>query len=358
MKHSQHNNESRTALATAEPEPESKSEADVALSALFAQGGGDVAFTLDVQGRALCIQASDTEPSAEPITHSTACEDSLFAPAAPNAPIVSTASGDMNHYGASGGATSVRRVGKSSDPDHPFHPCDDVDSDDAEIEALLDSSSRGTRSEELDYDPTDPYRDPFAPHVPHDSTCSPVDPPSERTDCVRIVLPEHQAVALKRMHDQLAAARASREQTVIAQPVVAGRASSENRMAGHGEDETGERVANRAVPVSAALPDADAPHVHVPERRESTASELNTIREQLASLIASGSPTEASALRTTRNLKATLHRRLIAFPHAPSCRFSSTSLPSALPSRSAQDSYGTTVCWIRRRLSPPACSSH
>eukprot|EP00965_Chrysotila_dentata_P182005 6009781-Pleurochrysis_carterae.AAC.1 len=39
------------------------------------------------------------------------------------------------------GESQVRRIGKSSDPDHPFHPCDDVDLDDAAIEALLDSSS-------------------------------------------------------------------------------------------------------------------------------------------------------------------------------------------------------------------------
>eukprot|EP00965_Chrysotila_dentata_P145279 4798256-Pleurochrysis_carterae.AAC.1 len=65
MKKSQRNNELRAVLATAEPEPESKSEADAAISALFAQGGGAVAFTLDAQGRALCIQPSASESSAE-----------------------------------------------------------------------------------------------------------------------------------------------------------------------------------------------------------------------------------------------------------------------------------------------------
>eukprot|EP00965_Chrysotila_dentata_P092435 3050793-Pleurochrysis_carterae.AAC.1 len=36
-KHNSHNSDSRAALATAEPEPEPRSEADAALSALFAQ---------------------------------------------------------------------------------------------------------------------------------------------------------------------------------------------------------------------------------------------------------------------------------------------------------------------------------
>eukprot|EP00965_Chrysotila_dentata_P157819 5213851-Pleurochrysis_carterae.AAC.1 len=58
--------------------------------------------------------------------------------------------------------TNVRRIGKSSDPDHPFHPCDDIDSDDAAIQALLDSSSGHTQESELEYDPTDPCCDPFA----------------------------------------------------------------------------------------------------------------------------------------------------------------------------------------------------
>eukprot|EP00965_Chrysotila_dentata_P044489 1479212-Pleurochrysis_carterae.AAC.1 len=55
------------------------------------------------------------------------------------------------------GESQVRRIGKSSDPDHPFHPCDDVDSDDAAIEALLDSPSGDTQESELDYDPDDPF---------------------------------------------------------------------------------------------------------------------------------------------------------------------------------------------------------
>eukprot|EP00965_Chrysotila_dentata_P184107 6078923-Pleurochrysis_carterae.AAC.1 len=37
------------------------------------------------------------------------------------------------------------RITKTSDPDHPFHPCDDIDSDDPMIEALLDSSSSNSR---------------------------------------------------------------------------------------------------------------------------------------------------------------------------------------------------------------------
>eukprot|EP00965_Chrysotila_dentata_P161835 5344999-Pleurochrysis_carterae.AAC.1 len=67
----------------------------------------------------------------------------------------------MNRSGQCEGTTNVRRIGKSSDPDHPFHPCDDIDSDDPVIEALLDSSSSNKSSSEPDYDPAYPYRDPF-----------------------------------------------------------------------------------------------------------------------------------------------------------------------------------------------------
>eukprot|EP00965_Chrysotila_dentata_P165331 5459370-Pleurochrysis_carterae.AAC.1 len=42
----------------------------------------------------------------------------------------SPGSGVMNHADRSQGGAHVRRIGKSSNPDHPFHPCDDVDSDD------------------------------------------------------------------------------------------------------------------------------------------------------------------------------------------------------------------------------------
>eukprot|EP00965_Chrysotila_dentata_P064376 2133270-Pleurochrysis_carterae.AAC.1 len=63
----------------------------------------------------------------------------------------------MNRTEQYSGGASVRRITKTSDPDHPFHPCDDVDSDDPMIEALLDSSSNqdqsSTKSSELDYDP-------------------------------------------------------------------------------------------------------------------------------------------------------------------------------------------------------------
>eukprot|EP00965_Chrysotila_dentata_P053021 1759152-Pleurochrysis_carterae.AAC.1 len=77
----------------------------------------------------------------------------------------------MNREGRSEDATGVRRIGKSSDPDHPFHPCDDIDSDDAAIEALLDSSSGKTsdetRASEPDYDPEYPYHDPVDPALRH-----------------------------------------------------------------------------------------------------------------------------------------------------------------------------------------------
>eukprot|EP00965_Chrysotila_dentata_P165155 5453268-Pleurochrysis_carterae.AAC.3 len=75
----------------------------------------------------------------------------------------------MNLGGSNAQASVTRRIGKSSDPNHPFHPCDDVDSDDSAIEALLESSSTDTKTSELDYDPDDPYRDPFAPFNPTES---------------------------------------------------------------------------------------------------------------------------------------------------------------------------------------------
>eukprot|EP00965_Chrysotila_dentata_P063346 2099621-Pleurochrysis_carterae.AAC.1 len=72
----------------------------------------------------------------------------------------------MNHVEQRQDGSRTQRIGKSSDPDHPFHPCDDVDSDDPAIEALLDSSSNHSqsshsRSSEIDYDPAYPYIDPY-----------------------------------------------------------------------------------------------------------------------------------------------------------------------------------------------------
>eukprot|EP00965_Chrysotila_dentata_P203489 6181750-Pleurochrysis_carterae.AAC.3 len=78
----------------------------------------------------------------------------------------------MNHGGQRAGALGVRRVGKSSDLDHPFHPCEDVDSNDAAIEALLDSSSGDTQNTDRDHDPNDPYRDPLAAVDPDKSACA------------------------------------------------------------------------------------------------------------------------------------------------------------------------------------------
>eukprot|EP00965_Chrysotila_dentata_P166302 5490375-Pleurochrysis_carterae.AAC.1 len=67
----------------------------------------------------------------------------------------------MNRTGLSSETPGARRIGKSCDPDHPFHPYDDVDSDDAAIEALLDSppssEHESDRSAESDYDPAYPY---------------------------------------------------------------------------------------------------------------------------------------------------------------------------------------------------------
>eukprot|EP00965_Chrysotila_dentata_P188342 6172687-Pleurochrysis_carterae.AAC.1 len=45
-------------------------------------------------------------------------------------PAASPPTGVMNRPGQCEGTTNVRRIGNSSDPDHPFHPCDDIDSDD------------------------------------------------------------------------------------------------------------------------------------------------------------------------------------------------------------------------------------
>eukprot|EP00965_Chrysotila_dentata_P092728 3061024-Pleurochrysis_carterae.AAC.1 len=59
--------ESRATLATvesAESNAEQPPITDSTLSALFAQDGGEIPFTLDASGRALCLQSSNAEPSA------------------------------------------------------------------------------------------------------------------------------------------------------------------------------------------------------------------------------------------------------------------------------------------------------
>eukprot|EP00965_Chrysotila_dentata_P155225 5128597-Pleurochrysis_carterae.AAC.1 len=85
----------------------------------------------------------------------------------------------------------VRRIGKSSDPDHPFHPCDDVNSDDPVIEAMLESSSSpeqsSTKSSEIDYDPAYPYRDPYERVSPRRATTAA--PQNQNNEnCIRLVL--------------------------------------------------------------------------------------------------------------------------------------------------------------------------
>eukprot|EP00965_Chrysotila_dentata_P184784 6100477-Pleurochrysis_carterae.AAC.1 len=90
----------------------------------------------------------------------------------------------MNHAGQSQDGSRARRIGKSSDPDHPFHPCDDVDSDDPAIEALLDSSSSHsqsshTRSSEIDFDPAYPYLDPYTRVSPPTARRVPVSQPAK-----------------------------------------------------------------------------------------------------------------------------------------------------------------------------------
>eukprot|EP00965_Chrysotila_dentata_P091069 3007028-Pleurochrysis_carterae.AAC.2 len=137
--------------ATADGTKAQSGSSEAALSALFAQGGGEVSFTLDAQGTALCLHSADSEPLAAPDSCNSAYVDTTLVPAATNVPSVMPPPGVMNRVGQNVEAMGARRIGKSSDPDHPFHPCDDVDSDDAAIEALLDSSSRDTRGTELDY---------------------------------------------------------------------------------------------------------------------------------------------------------------------------------------------------------------
>eukprot|EP00965_Chrysotila_dentata_P039794 1321948-Pleurochrysis_carterae.AAC.1 len=112
-------------------------------SALFVQDGGEIPFTLDASGRALRLHAADAEPSA---AHMPDTNDQSTARAAPILPSALPSVGVMNHAEQGLGAGCARRIGKSSDPDHPFHPCDNVDSDDPVVEALLDSSSNHTRS--------------------------------------------------------------------------------------------------------------------------------------------------------------------------------------------------------------------
>eukprot|EP00965_Chrysotila_dentata_P247811 6207975-Pleurochrysis_carterae.AAC.1 len=111
----------------------------------------------------------------------------------------------MNLAERSQGATCARRIGKSSDPDHPFHPYDDVDSDDAAIEALLDSSSNHTQSSsrthssELDYDPAYPYIDPGIRVSPSGARRPVVSRSADNAGkCITIELPRPQMDALMR----------------------------------------------------------------------------------------------------------------------------------------------------------------
>eukprot|EP00965_Chrysotila_dentata_P070356 2324981-Pleurochrysis_carterae.AAC.2 len=161
-------------------------------------------------------------------------------------------------------------------------------------------------------------------------------------------------MALKQMDDQLATARESREHSISAQPITADRASLESHMAGHNGDAAGDHLANRAAPVAAPGPGDDAPHVRVVELCGATVSELNNLREQLASLLAFSSAEVRRHPPDDALPETTLHQRRTASPLAHSCRFSSTSAHSALPSRSVRGSSGTTVCQITCRLSLPA----
>eukprot|EP00965_Chrysotila_dentata_P251918 6210359-Pleurochrysis_carterae.AAC.1 len=196
----------------------------------------------------------------------------------------------MNHHGTSNGAEGVRRIGKSSDPDHPFHPYDDVDSDDAAIEALLDSSSgstpESTQSEELghEHDPMYPYHDAFPPPVK--PVRSPAAAPREPVACVQLELPEYQFSELKRLHNQLAAAKASNIGSVNSQVIASVDAPSNECV--------GERNAS-VVGRSASIRDSSTTALKIPsspvqstELCEPAADELSPIREQLASLAAHG----------------------------------------------------------------------
>eukprot|EP00965_Chrysotila_dentata_P065839 2180950-Pleurochrysis_carterae.AAC.1 len=113
----------------------------------------------------------------------------------------------MNRPGQCDETTTVRRVGKSSDPDHPFHPCDDVDSDDPIIEAMLDSSTSSKPSSEADYDPAYPYLDPYTACGPDGSRRH----VASRSKDVQLQfeLSREAMDALVRAHDESVAALAS-----------------------------------------------------------------------------------------------------------------------------------------------------
>eukprot|EP00965_Chrysotila_dentata_P101100 3338860-Pleurochrysis_carterae.AAC.1 len=138
--------DSRAALAAAEADVDQKDVPDSALGALFARDGGDVAFTLDASGRALCLRSADAEASLEPVAPADDHPEVARACRASDVSAAPPPTGVMNRTGHCNEATGVRRIGKSSDPDHPFHPCDDIDSDDPIIEAMLDSSPSSKHS--------------------------------------------------------------------------------------------------------------------------------------------------------------------------------------------------------------------
>eukprot|EP00965_Chrysotila_dentata_P092173 3042761-Pleurochrysis_carterae.AAC.1 len=110
----------------------------------------------------------------------------------------------MNHAEQNQEGAHVRRIGKSSYPDHPFHPCDDVDSGDPVIEALLDSSSSRsqssgrTQSSEIDYDPAYPYMDPHTRVSPSAARRAATPRPANTAPSICITLPRPAMDALMR----------------------------------------------------------------------------------------------------------------------------------------------------------------
>eukprot|EP00965_Chrysotila_dentata_P139897 4624709-Pleurochrysis_carterae.AAC.1 len=80
------------------------------LSALFAHNGGEIVFTTDAQGRALCLHSADAEPGSESDPFFSAPTDSLTRPVARDAPCNPASFGVMTQGGTGAGASCERRV--------------------------------------------------------------------------------------------------------------------------------------------------------------------------------------------------------------------------------------------------------
>eukprot|EP00965_Chrysotila_dentata_P158234 5227375-Pleurochrysis_carterae.AAC.1 len=198
------------------------------------------------------------------------------------------------------GAAPTRRIGKSSDPDHPFHPCDDIDSDDAAIEALLDSSSGDTQESELDYDPDDPYRDPFARYVP--PATSSVTPANAQPETVKATGPRSIQITLsKESFDALLLAR---DQSVAAHHATAtpprparvpAQATTGHSPGASPQPTFGHPAALN--PSANARDDGSRCDLHTPEKHVQSPSDLDPIRDQLDSLLSPDARSSEPALK-------------------------------------------------------------